>query len=102
MASRSASVGAVNGLIWTFVPTVAPGPETLGATSGLVSQATYLGVLLGPPAIFATLVPGGWAVRVGLVVLAVVVQIAPLPFRLTAERRSDARAVRRGTESGRR
>lgn len=77
----SLGIGAVNGLIWTFVPAVAPTPETMGATSGLVSQATYLGVLLGPPAIFATFFDGGWTIRIALVVVAVIAQIAPIPFR---------------------
>jgi hypothetical protein len=50
----------------------------MGATSGLVAQATYLGVLLGPPAIFASFHEGGWTIRVGLVVIAVVLQLAPI------------------------
>lgn len=82
----SLGIGTVNGLIWTFVPGASPSPETMGATSGLVSQVTYLGVLLGPPAIFATLHDGGWTVRIGLVVLAVIIQLAPLPLGMAARR----------------
>ncbi|MDR5734020.1 MFS transporter [Caballeronia sp. LZ025] len=74
----SLGIGTVNGAIWTLVPGAAPTPATLGATSGLVSQATYLGVLLGPPAIFATFYEGGWSVRVTLVVIATVLQLAPI------------------------
>jgi MFS family permease len=76
----SAGIGLVNGLIWTFVPFAAPSLATMGATSGLVAQATYLGVLLGPPAIFSSFHDGGWAVRITLVVIATVLQLAPMPI----------------------
>jgi hypothetical protein len=52
----------------------------MGATSGVVSQFTYLGVLLGPPAIFSSFHEGGWSVRIGLVVAAAILQLAPLPI----------------------
>lgn len=89
----SLGIGLVNGLIWTCVPGVAPSPETMGATSGLVSQVTYLGVLLGPPAIFSTLHDGGWTTRVGLVVVMVVLQVAPLPIGLAVSRARAGRKV---------
>lgn len=76
----SIGVGCVNGLIWTFVPKAAPSLETMGATSGLVAQATYLGVLLGPPAIFSSFYPGGWGVRLVLVAVATILQLAFLPL----------------------
>lgn len=76
----SLGIGFVNGMIWTFVPTVAPSVATMGATSGLVAQATYLGVLLGPPAIFSSFYDGGWMVRIGLMLLATVLQLLPLPI----------------------
>jgi predicted MFS family arabinose efflux permease len=47
------AMGAVNALIWGLLPTVTPEPRASGATSGLVTQATYIGVLLGPPVVFA-------------------------------------------------
>lgn len=84
----SLGIGAVNGLIWTFVPLAAPSTETMGATSGLVSQATYLGVLLGPPVIFSSFYDGGWTLRIGLVVVAAVLQLIPLPFRLANRARA--------------
>lgn len=84
----SIGVGTVIGSIWTLLPSAAPTPATLGATSGLVSQATYLGVLLGPPAIFATFYDGGWIVRVTLVVIATLLQIAPVVWRAGAGRTS--------------
>ena len=34
---------------------MAPSPQAMGATSGLVTQLTLLGVLFGPPAAFAAL-----------------------------------------------
>jgi predicted MFS family arabinose efflux permease len=49
----SGSMGALNALIWGLLPAVTPSPQASGATSGLVTQATYIGVLLGPPIIFA-------------------------------------------------
>jgi predicted MFS family arabinose efflux permease len=73
-------IGIVNGLIWAMVPSVSPSRETLGATGGLVAQATYLGVLLGPPAIFATMHAQGWTTRLMLVAGACVVQLLPLPI----------------------
>jgi MFS family permease len=51
--------GLVSGL-WALLPQVAPGPQTRGATSGLVTQVTLFGVLLGPPAAFASQATGGW------------------------------------------
>jgi len=89
----SLGIGTVNGLIWTFVPGAAPSPETMGATSGLVSQATYLGVLLGPPAIFSTFHDGGWTIRIGLVLVFVVLQIAPLPLRAVLAKAKEAKKV---------
>lgn len=85
----SLGVGTVIGTIWTLVPGAAPTPATLGATSGLVAQATYLGVLLGPPAIFATLYEGGWKMRVVLVVIATLLQIAPVLVRASSKLADD-------------
>jgi hypothetical protein len=85
----SLGIGLLNGLIWTMVPAAAPSLATMGATSGLVAQATYLGVLLGPPAIFASFYESGWTVRIGLVLLATLLQLAPLPIWGRAARRAD-------------
>ena len=73
-------IGIVNGLIWALVPSSSPNNQTLGATSGLVAQATYLGVLLGPPAIFGTMHADGWTMRLFFVAFACVVQLLPLPI----------------------
>ncbi|MDR5825976.1 MFS transporter [Caballeronia sp. LZ043] len=89
----SLGVGVVNGTIWTLVPGAAPSPATLGATSGLVAQATYLGVLLGPPAIFGTFYEGGWKVRIALLLIATVLQIAPILVRTGGRQNDDVHAV---------
>jgi predicted MFS family arabinose efflux permease len=39
--------------MWALVPRCAPSPNSLGATSGLVTQLTLVGVLLGAPLSFA-------------------------------------------------
>lgn len=52
--------GVIVGL-WALLPQVAPDRQSLGATSGLVTQVTLLGVLFGPPAAFAAEAAGGWA-----------------------------------------
>ena len=39
--------------MWTLLPQVSPSPAYAGATSGLVTQLTLLGVLLGSPFAFA-------------------------------------------------
>jgi MFS family permease len=44
--------GLLTGL-WALMPAVAPAPTSRGATSGLVTQLTLCGVLLGPPVAFA-------------------------------------------------
>jgi predicted MFS family arabinose efflux permease len=51
--------GLVVGL-WAALPLVTPSPRAIGATSGLVTQLTLLGVLFGPPAAFAALSAGRW------------------------------------------
>lgn len=77
----SLGIGVVNGLIWTFVPAAAPNTAALGATSGLVAQATYLGVLLGPPTVFTSLlVDGGYSTLMVIIALATLMQLAPLPI----------------------
>jgi predicted MFS family arabinose efflux permease len=39
--------------MWALVPRCAPSPSSMGATSGLVTQLTLIGVLLGAPLAFA-------------------------------------------------
>lgn len=80
VAVFSLGIGLTNGLIWALVPKTAPSPQTLGVTGGLVAQATYLGVLLGPPLIFSSFHADGWKQRIALVVAMAVLQVAPLPI----------------------
>lgn len=47
-----AGLGILVGM-WSLLPLVAPSPACMGATSGLITQITLLGVLFGPPAAFA-------------------------------------------------
>jgi predicted MFS family arabinose efflux permease len=51
----SATLGAANSLIWSLLPLAAPFPEAAGATAGLITQGSFIGVLTGPPALFALL-----------------------------------------------
>lgn len=39
--------------LWSLLPLVAPSPACFGATGGLLTQITLVGVLFGPPAAFA-------------------------------------------------
>jgi MFS transporter, DHA1 family, inner membrane transport protein len=39
--------------MWALLPVVTPDPQSYGATSGMITQITLLGVLFGPPAAFA-------------------------------------------------
>ncbi len=51
--------GVIVGL-WALLPLVAPNRQSLGATSGLVTQLTLWGVLFGPPTAFAAEAAGRW------------------------------------------
>lgn len=44
--------------MWALLPAVAPSPAHIGATSGLITQVTLLGVLFGPPAALASFATG--------------------------------------------
>ena len=54
--------------LWALLPVVAPSAQTLGATSGLITQITLVGVLVGPPAALFALSKGhsGFLVFVGI------------------------------------
>ncbi len=51
--------GLIVGL-WALLPRVAPNRQSIGATSGLVTQITLWGVLFGPPMAFAAQAGGQW------------------------------------------
>ena len=68
--------------MWTLLPQVSPGPECTGATSGLVTQITLLGVLVGSPAAFAAEAassPGPILIFIGV---SLVVGLSALPIWL--------------------
>ena len=70
--------------LWALLPVVAPSPHTLGATSGLITQITLVGVLFGPPTALFSLSKGphGFLAFVGI---ALVVSLIGLPVWLKAE-----------------
>ena len=61
--------GVIVGL-WALLPIVAPSRQSLGATSGLVTQLTLWGVLFGPPAAFAAQAGGQWVPEARNIVIA--------------------------------
>jgi DHA1 family inner membrane transport protein len=71
--------------LWALLPLVAPSPQTLGATSGLITQITLVGVLLGPPAALFSLSngPSGFLTFVGIALAA---SLIGLPVWLRASR----------------
>jgi MFS family permease len=48
----AAAIGAANSLVWSLIPAAVPFPEASGATAGLITQGSFLGVLVGPPMFF--------------------------------------------------
>jgi hypothetical protein len=47
-----ATIGTANAIIWSLLPAAVPSPEAAGATAGLITQGSFLGVLVGPPTFF--------------------------------------------------
>jgi hypothetical protein len=48
----AASVGMANSLVWSLLPAAVPSPEAGGATAGLITQGSFIGVFLSPPVFF--------------------------------------------------
>jgi MFS family permease len=48
----AATIGTANALIWSLLPAAVPTPEAGGATAGLITQGSFVGVLIGPPTFF--------------------------------------------------
>jgi predicted MFS family arabinose efflux permease len=81
--------------MWALLPSVAPSPQSMGASSGLVTQITLLGVLLGAPFAFAaqaasTPVPMLAVLTAGLVLCLAAV---PVWFRASGHVSSNVRPV---------
>jgi MFS transporter, DHA1 family, inner membrane transport protein len=88
--------GLIVGL-WALLPQVAPNLQSLGATSGLVTQVTLLGVLFGPPAAFAAQAQGDWLTESRNIVIAGA--LVALVMWLVTSRFSHASATPRGLET---
>jgi DHA1 family inner membrane transport protein len=75
--------------LWALLPLVAPSWRTLGATSGLITQITLVGVLFGPPAALSSLAgrPSGFLLFVGL---SLAVSFIGLPVWLKADHAASA------------
>jgi hypothetical protein len=78
----AAAIGIANSLVWSLLPSAVPSPEAAGATAGLVTQGSFLGVLVGPPTFFwirhesPLLVAGLAAVLAVLIVIALIAHSA--------------------------
>jgi predicted MFS family arabinose efflux permease len=62
--------------MWALVPRCAPSPSSMGATSGLVTQLTLIGVLLGAPLAFAAQSASASTPMLTLIVLGTLVCLA--------------------------
>lgn len=91
-----AGLGVLVGM-WSLLPMVAPSPTCMGATSGLITQVTLLGVLFGPPSAFAAhyALPHG-----GLIFLAVGVTLSLVAWPIWTRRPVAAPAPGSGLAHG--
>ena len=71
--------------LWALLPVVAPSPQTLGATSGLITQITLVGVLFGPPAALFALSKGPFGFLV-FAATALAASLIGLPVWLKADK----------------
>ena len=70
--------------LWALLPRVAPSSQTLGATSGLITQITLVGVLFGPPAALFSLSRGSSGFMV-FVAISLAGSLIGLPVWLKAD-----------------
>lgn len=73
--------------MWALLPAVAPSPQAMGASSGLVTQITLLGVLLGAPVIFAAQAAPGPGPMLFVLALGLLLCLAAVPIWLRASGR---------------
>ncbi|MDF3134538.1 MFS transporter [Pseudomonas extremaustralis] len=71
--------GVLTGM-WSFVPNVAPSESSIGATSGLVTQLTLLGVLLSGPICFAVISHEAPISMAAVIVLGLLACLVRLPI----------------------
>lgn len=87
-------IGAANALVWSLIQVAVPSPDAAGATAGLITQGSFLGVLLSPPAFFWIEHEGSVAYLAGLALLLFVLMIVPLIPLSPAERKGMAAPAR--------
>ena len=87
----SALVGVANSLVWSLLPAAVPSPEAAGATAGLVTQGSFLGVMFGPPIFFWIQHEGPNSMAVLALALAVSM-LVPLYAHAVAKRAGGAAA----------
>lgn len=71
--------GILTGM-WAFMPSVAPSPDSIGATSGVVTQLTLLGVLLSGPVCFAAQAGASSTPMLMVISLGIVACLARMPI----------------------
>lgn len=72
----STTIGTANALVWSFLPAAAPSHETAGATAGLITQGSFVGVLIGPPTFFWIRHQGPALIGVLALVLAILMLVS--------------------------
>jgi MFS transporter, DHA1 family, inner membrane transport protein len=75
--------------MWALLPVVAPSARSLGATSGLITQITLVGVLFGPPAALFSLSKESSGF-LDFVAISLAVSLIGLPVWLKAANRTGA------------
>lgn len=83
----SAVIGVVPGALFAAIPVHAPRPQLIGASTGLLMQASNLGGLLGPPITAVLVAAGGWPAAAWLTSVALGVTTAAAIFLHWRERR---------------
>ncbi|PPC79470.1 MFS transporter [Pokkaliibacter plantistimulans] len=79
--------------MWAMLPVVAPSRESTGATSGLVTQITLVGVFLGPPMFFKAQAMGSMSELTLIIGLALVLCMSALPIWLRSHQAKPAAAA---------
>ncbi|QGY29145.1 MFS transporter [Pantoea cypripedii] len=83
--------------MWALAPVVAPSRESIGATSGLITQLTLVGVFLGPPLFIAAQNSEDPQSLALLVIAGLVVCLAGLPIWLRDVQRQTAHDLKTNT-----
>lgn len=89
----SAAIGAANALVWSLIQVAVPSPDAAGATAGLITQGSFLGVLVSPPTFFWLQHEGDWLLLAGLALLLLFLMLVPLLALSRVERAGTASAL---------